>query len=288
MDRAERRGLAQRSAVPGDRRALQATLTDAGRRAAAAFHTEVGAELSRLVAPLAPHDREHFRSALPRSRHIAGRAPRIVADRSPTCPGTPAWRTCCGRIPAVAEFDELNIPKAVRPVAEEVIKITDEVCAKLLDAEYAALARQVVAKLARKRPSPLLSGRRATWAAGVVYALGQVNFLSDPSREPYLTADELSDAFGVAKTTMGSKAKQVRDILKMDYIAPEFMRADVADDNPAVWFVEVDGLIMDARSLSLDLQTTAFARGYIPYVPALGRDGTDALMDKARQEGLFS
>src|SRR5580658_7742163 len=64
MDRAERRGLAQRSPVPGDRRALQATLTDAGRRAAAAFHTEVGAELSRLIAPLAPGDREHFRAAL--------------------------------------------------------------------------------------------------------------------------------------------------------------------------------------------------------------------------------
>jgi hypothetical protein len=188
----------------------------------------------------------------------------------------------------VADLEELKIPKAVRPVAEEVITITDQVCAKLLDAEYAVLARQVVAKLARKRPSPLISGRRATWAAGVVYALGQVNFLSDPSREPYLTADELSDAFGVAKATMGSKAKQVRDMLKMDYVTPEFMRADVADDNPAVWFVEVDGLVMDARSLSLDFQTTAFIRGYIPYIPALGRDGTDALMDQARREGLFS
>jgi hypothetical protein len=188
----------------------------------------------------------------------------------------------------VADLEELKIPKAVRPVAEEIITITDEVCAKLLDAEYAVLARQVVAKLARRRPSPLISGRRVTWAAGVVYALGQVNFLSDPSREPYLTADELSDAFGVAKATMGSKAKQVRDMLKMDYVTPEFMRADVADDNPAVWFVEVDGLVMDARSLSLDFQTTAFTRGYIPYIPALGRDGTDALVDQARREGLFS
>jgi hypothetical protein len=67
----------------------------------------------------------------------------------------------------VAELDELKIPKAARPIAEEVIEITDGVCAKLLDAEYAALARQVVAKLARKRPSPLLSGRRATWAAAI-------------------------------------------------------------------------------------------------------------------------
>jgi DNA-binding MarR family transcriptional regulator len=71
MDRAERRGLAQRSPVPGDRRALQATLTDAGRQAAAAFHAEVGAELSRLVAPLAPADREHFGVVL--AEIIAGR-----------------------------------------------------------------------------------------------------------------------------------------------------------------------------------------------------------------------
>jgi DNA-binding MarR family transcriptional regulator len=64
MDRAERRGLARRSSVPGDRRALQATLTDAGRRTAAAFHAEVSAELGRLISPLAPHDREHFRSTM--------------------------------------------------------------------------------------------------------------------------------------------------------------------------------------------------------------------------------
>jgi DNA-binding MarR family transcriptional regulator len=64
MDRAERRGLARRSPVPGDRRALQVTLTEAGHRAAAAFHAEIGAELSRLIAPLAPRDREHFRATM--------------------------------------------------------------------------------------------------------------------------------------------------------------------------------------------------------------------------------
>ena len=65
---------------------------------------------------------------------------------------------------------------AMRPTAEQVIKLTDKVCADLLDEEYAGLARQVVAKLARKRPSPLQSGPAATWAGGVVWALGQVNF----------------------------------------------------------------------------------------------------------------
>lgn len=64
MDRAERRGLAQRSPVPGDRRALQAILTEAGHQAATAFHAEVSAELSRLLDPLAPDVREQFRATM--------------------------------------------------------------------------------------------------------------------------------------------------------------------------------------------------------------------------------
>ena len=64
MDRAERRGLARRSPVPGDRRALRVTLTDEGCRTAAAFHAALGAELGRLMVPLAPDDREHFRSTV--------------------------------------------------------------------------------------------------------------------------------------------------------------------------------------------------------------------------------
>ena len=181
--------------------------------------------------------------------------------------------------PAVADRDELKIPTGMRPVTDDIIQITDRVCAQLLDAEYAALARQAVAKLARKRPSPLLGGRRGTWAAAVVYALGQVNFLSDPARQPYLTAEDLGAAFGIAKNTMGGKAKQVRDLLKMDHFTTEFMRADLIAENPLVWFIEVDGLVMDSRTVPVAYQVAAFQRGYIPYIPALGPEGTAAAMD---------
>ncbi|MFI6455988.1 hypothetical protein ACIBF6_31040 [Streptosporangium amethystogenes] len=40
------------------------TLTDEGHQAATAFHAEVGAELSLLIAPPADNDREHFRSTM--------------------------------------------------------------------------------------------------------------------------------------------------------------------------------------------------------------------------------
>jgi len=171
---------------------------------------------------------------------------------------------------------ELKVPMALRPVVEEIVGITDAVCLAVLDEEYADLARRVVAKLARKRPSPLTGGRRATWAAGIVCALGQANFLFDPASEPCVTAGELSEAFGVARSTMGSKARQVRDVLRISPSSPEFQRADVAAQNPLVWFIEVNGLAVDARHVPLEIQIAAFERGLIPYVPALGPDGAAA------------
>jgi DNA-binding MarR family transcriptional regulator len=73
VDRAERRGLAERAPVPGDRRALRVTLTDAGRQAAAAFHAEVTVELRQLLSPLAPQDRQQFRTAMAKISQSAGR-----------------------------------------------------------------------------------------------------------------------------------------------------------------------------------------------------------------------
>jgi hypothetical protein len=176
----------------------------------------------------------------------------------------------------------LRIPVAMRPTAEQVIKLTDQACADLLDEEYAGLARQVVAKLARKRPSPLQSGRAATWAGAVLWALGQVNFLFDRSTGLYVSTDDLAGAFGLSKSTLGQKAKQIRDTLKMTWATPEFLRADMVDANPMIWLVQVNGLPFDARELPIEIQVEAYLKGIIPYVPGLGRDGTAAAMAAQR------
>jgi DNA-binding MarR family transcriptional regulator len=66
VDRVERRGLAERTAVPGDRRALRVTLTGAGQQAAAAFHHAVSAELDELAAALPAAERARFGASLAR------------------------------------------------------------------------------------------------------------------------------------------------------------------------------------------------------------------------------
>jgi hypothetical protein len=185
------------------------------------------------------------------------------------------WKT-----QAMTDLGELKIPATTRSAAEAIIALTDRVCLELLDEEYAGLARGVVAKLARKRPSPIQSGRASTWAGAVVYALGQVNFLFDSATKPHATADDLSTAFGVAKSTLGAKTKQVRDLTKMGHGTMEFLREDVIDASPFIWFIQVDGLIVDARELPPPVQAQALALGVIPYIPALGPDGTAAWLSE--------
>ena len=62
-----------------------------------------------------------------------------------------------------------------------------------------------------------------------------------------ITADQLGEAFGVTKSTMGNKAKQVRDLLRISSFSLEFQRADVIERNPLVWIIEVNGFAMGAR-----------------------------------------
>jgi DNA-binding MarR family transcriptional regulator len=57
VDRAERRGLVRREAVPDDRRVTRVALTAAGEQAAVAFHAAADEAVRRLLAPLAPDDR---------------------------------------------------------------------------------------------------------------------------------------------------------------------------------------------------------------------------------------
>jgi hypothetical protein len=166
-----------------------------------------------------------------------------------------------------------SVPVAVRPRYAEVVRLTDAACRQGLNEEYAQLARRAAEVLSRKRPSPLLGGRAPGWACGIVYALGQVNFLFDKSSEPYLSSAELSDLFGVSAATAAGKAKEVRRILKTRMMDPEWTLPSLMDQNPMAWLVSIDGILVDARSLPLAYQMALAEAGYIPYVPDPGEDG---------------
>ena len=169
-------------------------------------------------------------------------------------------------------MDDVKVPNAVRPYADQIVAVTDAVCLEHLDAEYAELCRKVVGKLGRKRPSPLMRGNQGIWAAGVVYAVGQLNFVFDPAQTPHATADQLSGWLGVKKSTMANKAKLIRDTLQLSDFDSEFMRRDLVAASPLTWLLEVDGLLVDIRHAPVQFQVRAFELGLIPYVPGVAAD----------------
>jgi hypothetical protein len=147
--------------------------------------------------------------------------------------------------------DNLRVPIAVQERAGEVIAITDEVCSEHLDAEYARLARRLVARLARKRPSPLLRGDIRIWAAGVLYVLAQVNFLFDRSQSPHMSAAELAVAAGAKQTSMANKAAMINRLLNIGLYEPELTRGAMLEHHPMAWIVEVNGFLVDARDFTV-------------------------------------
>src|SRR4051812_45756618 len=121
----------------------------------------------------------------PGRRHRFGRARKAEGqDRLPFA-GDPAIRAPWIAMPvrmrgrALTFSHSMSVPKIMQERYAVVVALTDAFCRDHLDDEYRGLARAMIAALCRKRPSPLTSGQPRTWACGVIYALGQLNFLSD-------------------------------------------------------------------------------------------------------------
>lgn len=160
-----------------------------------------------------------------------------------------------------------DVPKAMEEKFNSIVALTDEFARQHLNEEYAHLIRQATAALCRKRPSPLEKGQAKTWAAGIAHAIGMVNFLYDSSQKPHISAGELYQWFGISASTGQAKSKLVRDTLKMRQLDPDWCLPSRVDDNPLIWMLSVNGLIMDIRQAPLGAQVEAFRRGLIPYIP---------------------
>lgn len=161
-----------------------------------------------------------------------------------------------------------KVPKKMQDTFDAVVALTDEFSKQHLNDEYAQLARYAAAALCRKRPSPLVSGHPDSWACGIIYALGFVNFLFDKSQKPHMSATDLCEGFGVGKSTGAAKSKIVRDNLGMMQLDPNWCLPSKLDDNPLAWMIMVNGLIFDARELPREIQEEAYEKGIIPYIPA--------------------
>ena len=168
-----------------------------------------------------------------------------------------------------------SVPRRMLPSCEKIVALTDDVCDRYLNQEYRELARTMTAALCRKRPSPVASGQPRTWAAGIVYALGRVNFLSDKSSYPHMTTVDLCTAFGVSESTVHSKARAIEEALAIGPLDLRWMLPSLAEQNPLTWMAEINGLLVDLRYMPREIQEVAFAKGMIPHIPADREDQSE-------------
>ena len=110
----------------------------------------------------------------------------------------------------------------IKQKESQLIEMVCGFCDEKLDEEYISLCVKLIEKLGRKREVPFKRGKLENWASGIIYAIGQINFLFDSDFEPYVTPDEICTYFGTKKSTASNKARDIRQILNLKLGDKEF------------------------------------------------------------------
>jgi hypothetical protein len=101
-----------------------------------------------------------------------------------------------------------------------------------------------------------------------VRTIGWANVLDDPKKSPYMKLIDIDPEFGVAESTGQGKSLAIRRMFGIGRLNREWTLPSRLGDNPVVWMVEVNGMLVDIRQESREIQAEAFREGLIPYIPA--------------------
>jgi hypothetical protein len=166
-----------------------------------------------------------------------------------------------------SKAEQMHVPKKNRRLFEQIVELIDAFCDAHLNENYKELCEHMAGAICRIH-LPLSRSSPAAWAAGIVHAVGWVNFLHDPKQCPHITSAQLAEGFGVSQGTMTAKSKSIRDKLDLMPLDPDWCLPELLKDNPLVWMFDVDGLEMDIRMAPRDVQEEAYEMGLIPFIPA--------------------
>ncbi len=162
---------------------------------------------------------------------------------------------------------KMRVPKRNQQLFEQIMEMINTFCDAHLNEDYKELCEQMAGAICRTRW--LLSGSKpASWASGVVHAVGWVNFLHDPDRSPHMTSAQLAEGFGVSQGTMMAKSRIIREKLDITTFDPDWCTPAMLADNPLVWMFDVGGFLIDIRETPRQVQEEAYREGLIPFIPA--------------------
>jgi tetratricopeptide (TPR) repeat protein len=118
----------------------------------------------------------------------------------------------------------VDLPPDVMAKVTELKAMTRAFCDEHLDDEYRWLAEKLIEKMTSEKDVSFLRGRPEIWAAGVIYALGQINNLFLKGASPRATPDDICGHFNVKRMTVVQKAAKIREMYGMRHFDDEFSR----------------------------------------------------------------
>ena len=85
-----------------------------------------------------------------------------------------------------------------------------------------------------------------------------------------MTSRELCALFGVSQSACAAKTREIRRIFDIGPLDPRWSVPSRLAENPLVWMILVNGVMVDMRTMPCELQEQAYELGLIPFVPGAG------------------
>ncbi|OQY07561.1 MAG: hypothetical protein B6I25_01485 [Planctomycetales bacterium 4572_13] len=160
-----------------------------------------------------------------------------------------------------------DIAPSIRPRFDDISLLITQFCADREAVVLALLCMDMNVTLCVEFPQVIRKCKAESWACGIIHALGIVNFLSDPESDPHIKSSEIYPFFKVSQGTMQSKSLKIRELLCTGPMDPMWSLPDMLLKDPMLWFVPMDGMMIDIRDAAPEIQQKALDDGLIPILP---------------------
>jgi len=137
---------------------------------------------------------------------------------------------------------------------EQMLEAIKVFCKKKLNREYYKLCKLLLNELYLDNDFNLEKGNSNVWCAGIISAIGVVNYLFDKGFKPYISLDELCEYFGVNKSTVTNKGIMIRKTFRIHIFNSKYSTEYVLEKNPFKEFILVDKSLMSLKAFSPEVQ----------------------------------
>ena len=138
--------------------------------------------------------------------------------------------------------------------ADQIRTQVTDYCKKQLDQEYGDVCKLLFQDLLKDNSDIFKRGKADIWAAGIVWAVGSINFLGDKSFEPYATLADVCQYFNVNTSTVGQKASKIRELLDMNYLSSSYIIESPASKFLDSLVMTQDGFIVPSNMFEDEIQ----------------------------------